>query len=231
MQTFGISEDLIIKDLPITFALLILNLFVIFFLSRWVYEYAIKKGRTQHSAMYFGRKIIHLFAGGLTAILLPFYLNEPLLPTLLAIGFAIMTYTTHKINKLMYWFQDPENMYEVNFCLVWAGIIFSTWFIDKSFWLGVIPVLFMAWGDGITGIIRNLKYSKRTKAWEGTFGMLALDIAIGSKLGIAGVIAAILTAFVERIEFLDDNLSVPLVALLILLIAKFYFPSLLLSFI
>jgi len=34
-----------------------------------------------------------------------------------------------------------------------------TWCIDRTFLLGVIPVLFMAYGDGITGIIRNLKYN------------------------------------------------------------------------
>jgi hypothetical protein len=57
-------------------------------------------------------------------------------------------------------------------------------YIDRTFWLGAIPVLFMAYGNGITGIIRNLKYNKRTKAWEGTVGMLVLYILSAQKWGL-----------------------------------------------
>ena len=221
------EESLILQDVPITAILLFWNLFVIFFISKWAYSFALKKGRTEHSACYFGRKVIHFLSGGLTALLLPFYFHEPYLPTILALGLALLTYSTHKLNKLLYWFQDPENYYEVNFCIIWAAIVFLTWFIDNTFWIGVIPLLFMAWGDGITGVVRNLKYGRRIKAWEGTYAMIILDSIIGAKLGTAGIIAAIITAFVERIEFLDDNITVPLTALAILLIAKFYFPWLL----
>ncbi|MCI4439186.1 dolichol kinase [archaeon] len=226
MEIIGISSEDIIADLPIVAVLVIWNLFVILVLSKEVYKFALRKGRSEHSSMYFSRKVIHFLAGGLTAALLPFIAKEPFLPALLAFGFALMTYVPHKINKLMYWFQDPENAYEVDFTIVWGIVILLTWYIDKTFWLGVIPVLFMSWGDGITGIIRNLMYNKRTKAWEGTMGMLILDTIIGAKMGLAGIIAAVVSALVERIEFLDDNVSVPLVSLIILLIAKIYFTPL-----
>jgi dolichol kinase len=226
MEIIGISSEDIIADLPIVAVLVIWNLFVILVLSKEVYKFALRKGRSGHSSMYFSRKVIHFLAGGLTAALLPFIAKEPFLPALLAFGFALMTYVPHKINKLMYWFQDPENAYEVDFTIVWGIVILLTWYIDKTFWLGVIPVLFMSWGDGITGIIRNLMYNKRTKAWEGTMGMLILDTIIGAKMGLAGIIAAVVSALVERIEFLDDNVSVPLVSLIILLIAKIYFTPL-----
>jgi dolichol kinase len=226
MEIIGISSEDIIADLPIVAVLIIWNLFVILVLSKEVYKFALRKRRSEHSSMYFSRKVIHFLAGGLTAALLPFIAKEPFLPALLAFGFALMTYVPHKINKLMYWFQDPENAYEVDFTIVWGIVILLTWYIDKTFWLGVIPVLFMSWGDGITGIIRNLMYNKRTKAWEGTMGMLILDTIIGAKMGLAGIIAAVVSALVERIEFLDDNVSVPLVSLIILLIAKIYFTPL-----
>jgi phytol kinase len=41
-------------------------------------------------------------------------------------------------------------------------------------------------GDGITGVIRDLKSKRRTKAWEGTVGMLVLCIIIGAKMGFVG---------------------------------------------
>ncbi|WP_230629225.1 MULTISPECIES: hypothetical protein [Methanosarcina] len=49
----------------------------------------------------------------------------------------------------MYWFQDPENLYDVDFTLSWRLIVLFTWYIDRSFWLGVVPVLFMAYGMGL----------------------------------------------------------------------------------
>jgi dolichol kinase len=83
----------------------------------------------------------------------------------------------------------------------------------------------MAYGNGITGIIRNLKYNKRTKAWEGTAGMLVLCIIIGAKMGTAGILAGIVCSFMEIIENVDDNITVPAISLSILLGAYYYFPS------
>ncbi len=84
----------------------------------------------------------------------------------------------------------------------------------------------MAYGDGITRVIRNLKYKKRTKAWEGTAGMLLLCIVIGAKMGFAGMLAGVICSFVERVENIDDNITVPASSLFILLAAHYYFPSL-----
>jgi dolichol kinase len=145
--------------------------------------------------------------------------------TILSIG----VYLPHRTGKLMYWFQDPDNMYEVDFTIMWGVIVFMTWFIDSSFWLGVVPLLIMAWGDGITGIVRNFKYGRRVKGWEGSVAMLILSVLIGLKLGIAGVIAAILATFVERYEKIDDNITVPLVSLLVLVVAYYFMPSLLIG--
>lgn len=224
-----ISIELIYADLPVFAGLAVWNLFVLLVLSKMVYEFALKKGRSTNSSMYFSRKAIHFLAGGLTAMLLPFVAHEPILPAAMAFGLALATYLPHKLNRRMYWFQDPENIYDVDFTLSWGLIVLFTWYIDRTFWLGVVSVLFMAYGDGITGIIRNLKYNKRTKAWEGTAGMLVMCIIIGAKMGVAGVFAGIVCSFVERIENLDDNITVPAVSLSVLLVAYYYFPSLAIS--
>jgi dolichol kinase len=221
-----ISWEAILADLPVFAVLSIWNLFVLLVLSKKVYQFALKKGRSINSSMYFSRKAIHFLAGGLTAMLLPFIAHEPIVPAATAFGLALITYLPHKLNRRMYWFQDPENLYDVDFTLSWGLIVLFTWYIDRSFWLGVVPVLFMAYGDGITGVIRNLKYNKRTKAWEGTAGMLVLCIIIGAKMGLAGIFAGIVCSFVERIENIDDNITVPVSGLSILLAAYYYFPSL-----
>lgn len=223
---FQVSWESILADLPVFAVLGVWNLFVILILSKKVYQFALKKGRTHNSSIYFSRKAIHFLAGGITAMLLPFIAHEPVVPAVTAFLLALITYFPHKLDRRMYWFQDPENLYDVHFTLSWGFIIFFSWFIDRSFWLGVIPVLFMAYGDGITGVIRNLKYNKRTKAWEGTLGMLIICIIIGAKMGFIGIFAGIVCSLLERVEGIDDNITVPVAGLLILLPSYYYLPYL-----
>jgi dolichol kinase len=203
--------------------------------SRWVYNFAIKKGYASESATYFGRKTIHILASGITSLLVPIFYKEPILPFLSAIILAVYTYLPHKKNKLQQWFQAKDNTKEVNFSIMWGICILIGWYFDRTFWLGVIPVLFMSFGDGITGIIRNIKYKKRTKAWEGSVGMLIVCIIIGLRMGWAGILAAILATIVEKVmpidsNMMDDNIAIPLVSLIVLIIFKSFSPSLTQSF-
>jgi len=208
----------IYHDLAITVPLFIWVIFVVKYFSRWVYDLAVKNGYPPESATYFGRKAIHIFASGLIALSLPFLFKEPFLPFLSALILALYTYLPHRKKQLYQWFQAKDNLREVNFCLMWGLVILIGWFFDKSFWLGVIPALFMSLGDGVTGIVRNLKYKKRIKAWEGSLAMLIVCVLIGLKMGLPGIIAAISATIFERFEFIDDNISVPIISFLVLLL-------------
>jgi len=207
-------------DLIVTIPLFVWVLFVVKYFSRWVYDLAVKKGYPPESATYFGRKTIHILASGLVALSLPFLFKEPFLPFLSALILALYTYLPHRKKQLYEWFQAKDNIREVNFCLMWGLVILAGWFFDKTFWLGVIPALFLSFGDGVTGIVRNLKYKKRTKAWEGSLAMLIVCVLIGLKMGWPGIIAALAATIFERFEFIDDNISVPLISFLILLFFK-----------
>jgi hypothetical protein len=44
-------------------------------------------------------------------------------------------------------------------------------------------------------------------------------------MGVVGILAGIVCSFVERIENIDDNITVPAVGLFILVGAYYYFPS------
>ena len=114
----------IYADMPVFAGLTVWNLFVLFIFSKKVYEFALRKGRSINSSMYFARKAIHFLAGGLTVMLLPFVAHEPILPALMAFGLAIAKYVPHKLNRRMYWFQDPENIYDVDFTLSWGLMVF-----------------------------------------------------------------------------------------------------------
>jgi len=216
-QASQLPVDSIAADLPVTLVLLCWMAFVLLGASRWIYNYVIRRGWEPKRGTYLGRKFVHIFGAGLVAVLLPFEFHEPYLPFIFAMLLATLTFTLHRINRVLYWFQDPANYSETYFALTWGLAVFLTWFVDKSFLLAVVPTLFMAWGDGVTGVVRNLLYKKRTKAWEGSLAMLLVCIPIGALMGVGGVVAGLAATAVERFEGLDDNISVPLVTLAVLL--------------
>jgi dolichol kinase len=214
--------DPITADVPITIVLLLWMAFVLFVGSRLLYNFVLKRGWDQKRGTYLGRKFVHIFGAGIVAAVLPFEFHEPYFPLVFAMFLAVFTYTLHKTDHILYWFQDPANYSETYFAIMFGIVIFVTWFIDKTFLLAVVPTLFMAWGDGVTGVVRNLKYKKRTKAWEGSLAMLLVCIPIGTLMGLAGVVTGVVATLVERVEWFDDNLSIPLVSLGMLLPAVIF---------
>ncbi len=219
------TNNIFLQDFIIVIPFSLWSFFIVNWLSKWVYNFAIKRGFPPNSATYFGRKVIHIFAAGITTLFLPFLFKEAYIPFILGLGFAFYTYFFHKIKKLQNWYQVKENRHEVNFCIMWSLSILIGWFLDKSFWLGVIPALFMAFGDGVTGIIRNFRYKKQSKAWEGSLGMFLTCAVIGGlKMGIAGLVAAFVATFFERFD--DDNIYIPVSSFLVLAICLYFFPEL-----
>ncbi len=205
--------DSIMADVPITLVLLAWMGFVLLVASRWIYNYVLRRGWDPKRGTYLGRKFVHIFGAGIVAVTLPFEFHEPLFPFAFAMMLAVLTYTLHKTNHIWYWFQDPANYSETYFALTWGTAVLLTWVVDRTFLLAVVPTLFMAWGDGVTGVVRNLMYKKRTKAWEGSIAMLLVCLPVGALMGVAGVLAGVAATAVERFERIDDNISVPLVSL------------------
>ena len=218
-----------IDELVATVILFVWVMLVATILTRKLYSWMRSRGFEHYVAVYYNRKVIHMLAGGVCAIAVPFVFSTPLFPFAIAAFLAIFTYTPHKIGKLMYWFQTEDNMYEVTFAIMWGVIITLGWLLSGDFLVGVLPVLFMSVGDAITGIVRNYLYKKRTKSWWGNLAMAVFSVSVGTVLGIAGVIAGGVASIVEHFEFypIDDNITVPLVSFLILVLAESYAPWLL----
>lgn len=212
--------------------LLLWVIVVVQLISRGVYELAKKRYGSERVGIYFARKAIHMLAGGLVAILVAVLdlFETPIMPMFMGVLLALSCWWPHHTGNLMYWFQDPENMYEVDFCLIWAFLMSLGWLLAQLYnpalgwWLGAVPVLFMAFGDGITGIVRNFLFKKRTKHWSGNVAMFLLCAPMGYFIGpfyMAGVLAAAASSAVEHVErigsvVIDDNITVPLVAFAIL---------------
>jgi hypothetical protein len=102
---------------------------------------------------------------------------------------------------------------------MWGLAIFVLWTLLGDKWIAVIPPAFIAFGDGITGIVRNLAFKERKKHPIGNIYMAGVCIPIGYYLGATsnieglafwGVVAAIIASIFERYEFgpIDDNILI-----------------------
>ena len=90
-------------------------------------------------------------------------------------------------------------------------------------WLAVVPILFMAWGDMLTGLVRSRIYGKEVKGNWGSVAMIAvcLLVAYFFKPYFVGAIGAIVATLVERFTPLsrggwDDNWTIPISSLAVM---------------
>lgn len=204
--------------------------------TKYTYHYMRSKGIEENVAVYYNRKIIHMMAGGLVVLAVPFLFSTPWLPLFAGVVLTIFTYIPHKRGKILYWFQTEDNLNDVNFCFMWALTVFVLWMALGTPWLAIIPPAFMAFGDGVTGIVRNALFKRRTKHYAGNVFMLVVCIMLGYYLAmratpsipIWGVIAAGVATFVERYEFgpIDDNILITVSSALVLAIGYYLGPLL-----
>jgi len=198
-------------------------------LTKRFYHWMIDKNIKKSVAIYYNRKLIHIFAGGVVVLLVPFVFNSPLYPLLAGIFLSVLMYFFHRSGRILYWFQHKRDLNDVSFCFMWGIAIFVLWILLNNKWIAIIPPAFIAFGDGITGIIRNFAFKKRKKHPIGNIYMAGVCILIGfffgrwsgvPGLGVWGIIAAIVASVFERYEFgpIDDNILVTVSATIILFI-------------
>ena len=211
--------------------------FFIVFLTKKVYFYMLKKGFTKSVVIYYNRKFIHIFAGGVVVLIVPFVFTSPWFPLFSGIIMAIIVYIAHKTGNSFYWFQTENNLNDVSFCFMWGIAIFILWYILGNPWIAIIPPAFIAFGDGITGIVRNLAFKERKKHPIGNIYMMGVCIPIGYFFGswsgipgmeVWGVIAAIVASILEKFEIgpVDDNILITVSSVVILLIGGQFGPLL-----
>lgn len=206
----------------------------IFFLTKQLYEWMIKKGIKRNVAVYYNRKLIHIFAGGVIVIAVPFVFSNPWYPLFSGLILTGFTYLAHRQGNVLYWFQTKDNINDVTFCFMWGLTIFILWQILGNPWVAIIPPAFIAFGDGITGIVRNFAFEERKKHPIGNIYMMGVCIPIGyffansgePSIPLWGVIAAVVASLFERYEFgrIDDNILVTVIATIILYIGGIFGP-------
>ncbi len=193
---------------------------VIVYGTRLVYEALRRRGLPHNVAVYYVRKIIHMAAGGVVALLTPYVFTSPIIPFAMALALGAFLYTARATGRLMYWFQTKENAYEVNFTIAWGLGILLLWVATGDPRIAVLPALFIAFGDAVTGIIRNAVFARRTKHWYGNLGMALVAVPLGyAYAGLLGALAGLVASIVERFEYppLDDNVIIVAASTLVLL--------------
>ena len=185
----------------------------IVYTGRLLYSGIRRRGEPHNVAVYYVRKYIHMGAGGVVALLVPFLFSSPLLPTIMAFLLGGFLYYMRRYGRPMTWFQTQDNMYEVNFTIGWGTSLALLWILTGDPWLSVLPALFISFGDAVTGIVRNAVFKKRTKHYLGNIAMGAVVLPLGYVYaGPVGLASAAVATVAEKFESnpVDDNLLIAL---------------------
>ena len=192
------------------------------------YHYLRKQGSEHMVAVYYNRKVAHMLAGGVPIIASPMVFDNPIWVLIGGVLGSIALAATHILDRRLWWMQTEQNMNDATFALMLGLSVFVIWEYSDEPWLAILPSLFMAFGDGVTGIIRNKMFKKRTKSAWGNVGMAALCIPLGYIVGamaepqipLWGLIAGIVASFVERYEFgpIDDNILIVVFSSIVLFV-------------
>ena len=175
---------------------------------------------------YISRKIGHA-VGGLGFLLCALLFSSGWWPLILAAGFVIMLWAARFIKPETFrgvggTGRPTEAMSEVWFPLASLPVIGLGWiWLDKPF-IAVSCLLFMAWGDCVTGIVRSQIYGKAVKGFWGSAAMFLSCLIIAWAFISpfwAGAIAALVATITEWacgdvgvIKWADDNWAIPVVS-------------------
>ena len=87
------------------------------------------------------------------------------------------------------------------------------WIWFGNAWLGVLPCLFLSFGDTVTGLTRTIVYKRETKGTWGSAMMLFVCLGLAGLLypywiGVVGaVVATVAEKYTKTSRFVDDNLT------------------------
>jgi len=193
------------------------------YLSNLMYDYQVPH--------YTSRKLGHLF-GGCAALFALFLFDSWLLPTIIAGGFTILLglarilrpHTFRGVGGSGRPGAAAEFWFPLSMTICW-GI---GWGIFNQPVISTIATLLMAWGDAVTGLVRSKVYGRAVKGLWGSLAMFVVCLIITATfirpyyIGVLMSIGAVITEWscgdVSPVKFLrkvDDNIGIPIVALII----------------
>ncbi|HEX7474350.1 MAG TPA: hypothetical protein VF318_00150 [Dehalococcoidales bacterium] len=176
---------------------------------------------------YISRKIGHA-AGGLGFLICTYAFTSAWWPMILSFSFGLVLWVARLVRP--HTFRGvggsgrPTNaMAEVWFPWVAVPVFAVGWgWLDQPF-IAVSCLLFMAWGDCVTGLVRAEIYGKAVKGLWGSAAMMAICLAISWAfihpfwIGAVGSMVATVTEWsfgdVGLVKWADDNWAIPIISL------------------
>lgn len=170
------------------------------------------------------RKVAH-FGAGAVILPFPFVFQGMLYPVLLPALFLLGLYIGHR-TEVFHGFVRKARIAELGFAFGVLVSMAAAWRIDP--WLATVPVMYLSFGDGVTGLTRWLHHRGQAgfrKYWCGTWAMLpvCLGFALLLQPYWIGAVGAVAATAVERIEAVDDNLTTTLAALAVMMPLYLFF--------
>jgi dolichol kinase len=175
---------------------------------------------------YISRKVGHS-AGGLGFLATLFFFSSAVWPLILTAGFALVLSLARVLRPDTFRGvggsgRNPNAMSEVWFALIAVPLYAIGWLWLKQPQITVACLLFMAWGDCVTGLVRAEVYKKAVKGLKGSAAMLIvcliLSWAFVHPFWIGGVVSLVATITewsfgdVGILKFADDNWAIPVVS-------------------
>jgi len=215
----GIWKELgtLVSEIP--FVVLIVGAVLVgLYLANYFYD----KGVEQ----YISRKVGH-GVGGMGLLLCAFLFSSPWWPVILAGGFTILLSGARLVRPGLFRGVGGSGrqhaLAEIFFPAASTISLGIGWGWLGEPWLAIVPILYMAWGDMLTGIIRSRIYGREMKGNLGSVAMIivCLIIAYFFKPYWIGAVGALIATLVERFTPLskgiwDDNWTIVLSSLLIM---------------
>jgi len=177
---------------------------------------------------YISRKVGH-GVGGVGFLLCVFLFSSAWWPIILAGGFTLLLGGARLLKPKTFrgvgGTGRQHALAEVYFPVAGTLSIAIGWGWLGNPWLAVVPILFMAWGDMLTGIVRSRVYGHEVKGNLGSVAMIVvcLIVAYFFKPYWIGAIGAVVATLAERFTPLskgiwDDNWTIVLSALVVMTI-------------
>lgn len=163
---------------------------------------------------YLSRKISH-FGGGVAFLLCALLFSKPWWPLILAGGFVFLLGGARFLKPTLFrgtgGSARSHAFAEVFFPLA-GGLALLNWVWSGNPFLGVLPGMYLGFGDQCTGLVRSWHCKREKKGWCGTMAMLVICLLVSYLLEPfwVGAVMAVTATLAERFTpltkgWIDDN--------------------------
>jgi len=176
---------------------------------------------------YISRKVGHS-AGGAAFLMCGLLFSSSAWPIILATGFTVMLAAARLTEPSAFRGVGGSGREKATIAEIWFPLVAIPVFAIAWGWLklplvAVTCLLFMAWGDCITGLVRFKVYGRPVKGIWGSFAMLLVCLAVSGAfmspfwIGAVASGVAVLTEWaagdVGLLRWADDNWAIPATSL------------------